>query len=228
MKGNFQLDPESIVDRCEANGARPVPSLAESVTRGAIGFTLVSVAGFAPWALAGRALHRVVGEVGMYAACAVVFVGLSGVLLHRLIIGPGSLRRFYALFSVAFLTYAVCWTVAWIGLRGQVGGIIGLLLGTMAMAWILVRAFDAGNALIAVALQLFVLNAIGYFGGGWVAAAVARQAPVEWFGIALDRSGMRAVAMLMWGVCYGLGLGTGLGLAFYQCQTRVRALLASR
>jgi hypothetical protein len=38
--------------------------------------------------------------------CAIVFIVLSGLLLHRLIIGPGSLGRFYKLFSAAFAVAA--------------------------------------------------------------------------------------------------------------------------
>ena len=88
----FQLDPQSVVDRVTASGAPvQIPSLAGSLLRGILGFTIVSVAGFAPWALGGRLLQRSVGEAGMYAACAVTFIGLSGLVLHRLIIGPGSL-----------------------------------------------------------------------------------------------------------------------------------------
>src|SRR4051812_23710829 len=101
----FRLDPKS---RALANPAPP-PGWFAFVVRGSIGFMIVSVAGFAPWALAGRPLHRAIGEVGLYAVCAIVFIGLSGLLLHRLIIGPGSLGRFYRLFTVAFSGYAIAW-----------------------------------------------------------------------------------------------------------------------
>ena len=99
----FQLDPQSIAQRVQAGGQLPrVPTLGESVLRGMIGFTLVSLGGFAPWVLAGRWFYRNLGEVGLYATCAIVFIGLSGLLLHRLIVGPGSLVRFYKIFSLAF------------------------------------------------------------------------------------------------------------------------------
>ena len=88
----LQLDPKSVTERAQAaEGLTVVPSLETSLWRGITGFTIVSVAGFAPWALAGRWFNRTVGEAGMYAACAIVFIGLSGLCLHRLIIGPGSL-----------------------------------------------------------------------------------------------------------------------------------------
>jgi hypothetical protein len=220
------LGPEQIADRVNALGRSPhVPSLAQSVVRGTLGFTIVSVAGFAPWALGGRALHAAVGEVGMYAVCAFVFVALSGLLLHRLIIGPGSLVRFYVLFTAAFLAYAACWTLAWMTLRGNLGSVTGLLFGTAAMAWMIVYAFDARRDFVKVAAVLFVLNTVGYFAGGWVEAALVRLRTIHILGMTLNRRSTLTLAMLAWGVCYGIGFGAGLGLAFYVCQAKARTLL---
>lgn len=196
------------------------------VVRGALGFALVSIAGFAPWALAGRWLHQTVGEIGMYAACAVVFTSLSGPFLHRLIIGAGTLFRFYLLFGAGFGAYALAWTIAWMTLRGHVGGLIGLLSGTLAMAWIFVRAFGAAGLWAKVTLELFAGNAVGYFAGGWVEGKIARINAMHLLDAGVDRPALRVVAMLMWGLCYGIGFGVGLGLAFYHCQTRARALLS--
>src|SRR5436190_9331129 len=96
----FQLDPESIAARVRAlGGVARVPTLAESVMRGVLGFTLVSMAGFLPWPIFGLWFHRL-RELHLYLACTAVFIGLSGVCLHRLILGPGSLSRFYKLFSL--------------------------------------------------------------------------------------------------------------------------------
>jgi hypothetical protein len=176
----------------------------------------VSVPGFAPWAFAGRTLHHAVGEVGLYVACAVVFMGLSGAVLHKLLIGPGSLWRFYALFAIAFTTMA---------LRGNAGSVAGLLLGTVAMGRLLVRAFNSRNELLKVTAALFILNALGYFAGGWVEGYLAGMRADRLLGLAVTRQERMRVAMLLWGVCYGLGLGTGLGLAFYWCQSRARAVL---
>jgi hypothetical protein len=222
----LKLDPRHIADRVNAVSRSPhVPSLAESVVRGMLGFIIVSVAGFAPWALGGRALHAAVGEIGLYAVCAFVFVALSGLLLNRLIIGPGSLVRFYLLFTVAFLAYAACWTLAWMTLRGNLGSVIGLLFGTAVMAWMLVYAFDAHGDFVKVAVVLFVLNAVGYFAGGWVEAELVRLRTIHILGLILNRRSTLTLAMLAWGVCYGIGFGAGLGLAFYVCQTKARALL---
>jgi hypothetical protein len=196
-----------------------------SVTLGAVGFTAVSVAGFVPWAVFARPLRRSIGELGMYLVCAAVFLVLSGLLLHRLIIGPGSLSRFYKIFTPAFLVYAVAWIVCWMQLRGPLGmdaaGALGLFVGALLMGLIFTRAFDAGHALVRVVLAIFVLNAAGYFIGGWVEGALMAQREAGLFG--LSSRGTAILAMLSWGVFYGLGLGAGLGLAFYFCQSSARA-----
>lgn len=207
----FQLDPPSIAKRARAAGS-PVPSLGASLMRGMIGFTIVSVAGFVPWAVFGQWFHQQVGEAGMYAVCAVVFLALTSPLLHRLIIGPGSVSRFYKVFGLSFTAYSVAWIAGWMALRGHLGSIAGLLVGTMVMACMLVAAFDALRVVVRVFLALFVLNSIGYFVGGISEAAFIKQYPLY--------------AKLSWGVFYGLGFGAGLGLAFHICQERARKLLA--
>lgn len=208
----FQLDPQSLADRARAAGVA-APTLNASLMRGSLGFTVVSVAGFVPWAVCGRWLNRHVGEAGMYAVCALVFVGLSGPLLHRLILGPGSLTRFYKLFGAAFMAYSVAWIVGWMALRGHPGSIAGLFAGTAVMGLMLCAAFGARRELLKVVGALFVLNSLGYFIGGEVEGILFRKHALT--------------AMLLWGVFYGLGLGAGLGLAFHFCQSRARELLAT-
>ena len=207
----FQLDPQSIANRARAAGS-PVPSLGASMIRGMIGFTIVSVAGFVPWAVFGKGLQQQVGEAGLYAACAVVFLALTSPLLHRLIIGPGSVSRFYKLFGISFTAYSIAWIAGWMALRGHPGSIAGLLAGTMVMACMLVAAFDALRIVVKVFFALFVLNSIGYFVGGLSEAALIKEHSLA--------------AKLSWGVFYGIGLGAGLGLAFHFCQARARKLLA--
>jgi hypothetical protein len=77
----------------------------------------------------------------------------------------GSLWRFYALFAIAFTLYSVGWIIGWMALRGNVGSLAGLFLGTVAMGWLLVKAFDSRNEFLKIVVALFVLNAIGYFAG---------------------------------------------------------------
>ncbi len=208
----FQLDPSSIAARARAAGST-VPSLGASIMRGMVGFTVVSVAGFVPWAVFGKWFRGHGGEAGMYAACAIVFLVLTAPLLHRLIIGPGSMSRFYKVFCPAFAAYSVAWIVGWMTVRGHPGSIAGLLAGTMVMGCMLVAAFDALHAVVKVVLALFILNSIGYFVGGVSEAMFIKEYPLY--------------AKLSWGVFYGIGLGAGLGLAFHFCQERARKLLAS-
>ena len=205
----FQLNPQSIAARVQASGQPPrVPSLAASVLRGIIGFTLVSVAAFSMWPIIDRWFPWM-GETGLYVASTAVFIGLSGPLLHRLIIGPGSLPRFYKLFTLAFTAYVIAWAACWIWLRSDVGEFAGLLCGTAAMGAILAVAFDAQRAVVKIIAALFLLNAAGYSAGGWIEGKLAVY--------------HRLVAILLWGICYGIGLGAGLGLAFHFCQARARA-----
>jgi len=210
----FQLDPQSIAARVHASGdPTPPPTLTASLLRGIFGFTVVSVAGFSPWAIFDR-WFPAMREMDLYLACTAVFIGMSGLCLHRLVIGPGSLSRFYKLFFLAFGAYAVVWVSLWMWLRGDAGSIAGLLGGTAAMGTILVLAFDAQRVLLKVVAALFILNALGYYAGGWVEGKLVGD--------------HRVAAMLLWGVCYGVGFGAGLGVAFYLCQTQARDALLRR
>src|SRR5687767_13807422 len=162
----FQLDPQSIAGRTTAG--TEIPSLSASLRRGMVGFTLLALAGFAPWALFGRWFYRTAGEVWLYVECAIVFIALSGALLHGLIIGAGSLARFYKLFSISFAAYSVGWTLGWMSLRGDAGSLAGLAAGTTAMGLILATAFGATGNSIKIIAALFTLNSIGYFAGQWI------------------------------------------------------------
>ena len=188
----------------------PLPSFAVSVRRGIVGFTLLSVAGFLPWPILDLWFRRGT-ETQLYVACIALFIGLSGPLLHRLIIGPGSLSRFYKLFAPAFVAYAAVWIAFWVWLRGRNGEIAGLLGGTAVMGAILAFAFDAQRSVVKIVTALFALNALGYFVGGWFEGKLA-----------IDH---RLAAMMIWAVCYGVGFGAGLGVAFHLCQARAREAL---
>lgn len=221
----FQLDPASLAQRTGSRRRGPAGSLSSSVVLGAAGFCAVSLAGFVPWAYFGRALGAVVGEAGMYAVCAAVFMALAGLFLHRLILGPGSLGRFYRLFAIAFGAYSVAWIAGWMLLRGHPGSVAGLLAGTALMGWLLTRAFDARDAWIPVSAVLFLTNAAGYFIGGWVEGTLMGLPELRLAGSPLPRRSQMRLAMLSWGLFYGLGLGAGLGYAFHRCQRAARRLL---
>ncbi|MBL9139124.1 MAG: hypothetical protein JNK85_24870 [Verrucomicrobiales bacterium] len=222
----FQLHAQSLAHRAQNGGPTSAPlSLSVSIVLGSIGFCLVSIAGFIPWAIFGRELGRSLGEAGMYAVCALVFIALAGPFLHRLIMGGGSLLRFYQLFPIAFGAYSIAWIAGWMALRGHPGSLVGLLAGTALMGWILTRAFDAQDALWPIVAALFLSNAAGYFIGGWVEAGLMKARELSFFGNPLPRRSQMRFAMLAWGVFYGLGLGAGLGYAFHRCQRAARSLI---
>jgi hypothetical protein len=217
----FQLDPQSLAAR--ARGSAP-PTLGASLWRGIIGFTIVSIAAFAPWGVFGKPVRAQVGELGMYLACAVVFLLLSGLLLHKLIVGSGSLPRFYRLFTLSFTAYSFAWIAGYMLLRGHLGSIVGLLLGALVMGGMFVAAFDAQRQFVKVVAALFVLNCIGYFPGGWIELYMFALPD----GHFATKATQDMFARMQWAVTYGVGLGAGLGVAFYLCQSQARALLAAR
>jgi len=227
MLSLLHLDPEHLAGRLRvAPSASAPPSLSASLLRGSVGFTLVAIAGFAPWALAGRWLHQAIGELGMYLVCAGVFVALSGPLLYRLVIGPRALARFAILFMAAYLSYAALWITAWMTLHGNPGSLTGLACGCLVMGWILCRAFAARGVLAPVVAALLVGNLLGYYGGGYAEAWVAGLSVPGVAVITREKVPPTALAMLSWGVCYGFGVGTGLGAALYLCQAEHRAVFA--
>jgi hypothetical protein len=221
----FGLDPQSIITRAKTT-SQPVhlPTLGESITRGMIGFTLVSLGGFAPWVLAGGWFYRNTGELGLYAVCAVVFIGLSGVLLHRLILGPGSLSRFYQIFSLAFVGYAVAWTIGWMVFRGVTGSVVGALAGIAVMGGILAIGFDAGKEFLKIFAVLLLTNVAGYFIGEWAYNLVKALKEGNASGLVLEQSTRAMGSKAAWGLFYGVGFGAGIGWAFYLCQAKARSL----
>ncbi len=219
----LQLDPQNLVGRARDGGAQ-APSLATSLWRGIVGFMLVSLAGFAPWVVGGTWLYNHFGEFSVYVICAFSFVLFSGLMLHRLIIGPGSFVRFYKLFGAAFGVYAATWIFCWMMIAGETGCLIGLLAGTVFMGLILAHAFEATRSTIFIVAALS-LNLLGYYGGSWIEGLVTRRQDFKLWLIAHGVSHPAMIAQLSWGAVYGISFGVGLGLAFYFCQAQARALL---
>jgi hypothetical protein len=207
----FQLDPASIAARTRAAGqASRLPTLTTSVLRGLIGFSILSILGFLPWPIMDF-WFPFLREGHLYVACTAIFIGLSGPCLHRLILGPGSLWRFYKLFAIAFIAYAVVWVGFWVAWRGDAGSLAGLFGGAAVMCGILAFAFDAPGAFPLSLVALFVLSTAGYYLALWVEGKIL-----------LDH---RVASMFLWALFYGLGFGAGLGAAFHFCQARARELL---
>ena len=181
---------------------------------GTVGFTAVSIAGFAVWAFGGRWFRS---EVSLYAASAAVFIAASGLFLHRLIDGAARIVRFYKAFIPAFLAYALVWCLCWFEGRDGAGEWLGSLFGCAAFVVVLAAVFRNWRNVVLAVLLVFALHSAGYFAGGWAykrAGATARR-ELGW-----SRQTAGVVARLSWGLFYGLGFGAGIGFAFHTAQTR--------
>ena len=181
-------------------------SLQRSVAIGATGFALASVAVYGLWAAGGGPLQRALGEAGFYAVCALLFVALGSYLLRPLTKLP--LGKFAAVFTTAFLAYAVAWCAAWFAAKGRVGEWIGSAAGAVAFCVVLAAWFKAWRVLALITLVFFLAHSAGYFAGGWGFSALRRDHAV--------------VAKLAWGLLHGLGMGVGLGFAFYKAQASIK------
>lgn len=177
-----------------------------AMLHGAWRFTLVSVAAFSVWAFAGGWLTRQAGEGGLYAACALAFVVLAGLLLAPLVQGPRRVLRCYLVFVPAFVAYALAWSACWFVWPSRVGEWGGAAAGSVffvaVAAWRLRGAWRDVPLAIAA---FFALHLLGYFAG-----SLAMDALVH--------AGQKRAGMLAWGACYGLGFGAAIGWVFQRLQ----------
>ncbi|MCI0621604.1 MAG: hypothetical protein L0387_08035, partial [Acidobacteria bacterium] len=86
-------------------------------------------------------------------------------------------------------------------LRRAAGEWMGSLAGPAALGLVLAAACGAWSRFPKIAGALIVAHSAGYFLGEWLH---------HW----IDGK----TGMLLWGVCYGLGFGFGLGRALYLAQ----------
>jgi hypothetical protein len=195
------------------------PGVVHSMVRGSIGFGIVGLAAFSIWAFGGKWFQNHLGEVGLYGACALVFVALSGLLLHPLLGGSGSLLRFYATFIPAFLAYAIVWCTAWFCLRFGPGEWLGALLGTATFVGVVSWRLHNFRGYFQTTLIVFALNSAGYFLGGKLMHWLLGPGGSTVFS-GLSKPDLLVVAKLAWGLLYGLGFGAGIGYAFYASQKK--------
>ena len=100
----FGLTPEQIQQRTDTTDLRSTKTTASSMFYGALSFAIVSTLAYSLWAF-----RLVRGEALLFATIAIVYLGLSGLALSRLLIIPRSLFRFMGLFALSFLIYAIAW-----------------------------------------------------------------------------------------------------------------------
>ena len=223
----FGLDTESILARVAHNAVPPrEPTVRQSLLIGGVGFGFVGLAAFAVWAVGGKALTSAVGEPGLYAVCALVFIGLAGAVFGQLVIGPGGTQRIYGLFTLAFVVYSVAWCVAWFGLRGTLAAeLAGAVLGSAGMAGVMTWGFGAGREFLRVSAVLVLLNALGYFLGEVWWRWLPSEGGAQLFGDLFNRPQRAMLAMLGWGGVYGAFFGAGVGYVIFRCQHEVRTRL---
>jgi hypothetical protein len=190
-----------------------------SMVRGSIGFGIVGLAAFSIWAFGGKWFQNHLGEAGLYGACALVFVALSGLLLYPLLRGSGSLLRFYAIFIPAFLTYAITWCTAWFLLRFGPGEWLGALLGTAAFVGVVSWRLNNFRGYLQTTLIVFALNSAGYFLGGQAMHWLLGPGGSTMFSGA-SKPDLLVVAKLAWGLLYGFGFGAGIGYSFHAVQKK--------
>ncbi len=172
-------------------------SVGYSLIYGALSFAAVSAAAYSIWAF------RLLGqEATLYAAIAIVYLGLGGLALSRLVAASGAWKRFPGLFAAAFFLYALGWCAFWFGLRGKhLADLWGALAGLAAMVWLLQSAFGTRPGFLRLLLVLFVCHSAGYYLGGELYAQFRG-----------------ATGRLLWGVAHGLGFGAGLGYVLHTLQ----------
>lgn len=184
---------------------------------GSLGFAAVSVVAFSLWAFGGPWFHSHGGDAAMYSAIAVAFLGLTGVVLHKLVRGERPLARFYAAFVPAFFAYAVVWCLAWFVIKGSPGEWVGSLAGSLVFSAVVMKRMGATTATLSTGLIVFVAHSLGYFLGGKVMYGILRGCCADLFA-GWSREQIKIVAMLGWGLLYGLGFGAGIGIAFDRAQ----------
>jgi len=208
----FGLDAKSVLRRLQAGSSPPhVPTCGESLLAGSLGFALVSLVVFGTVAFGERWLYAHLGRLGSYAFWTLLFVGGAGAMLNLVVIGQRTLARFYGVFTLGFLTYAVTWTAAYFIFKREMGEWIGGFIGTIFMALVLCGTFGALHAVGRATAAMLGGNLAGYFLGRLVWTSVAGSP-----------------GMIGWGIIYGLGFGLGLGYTLYACQARVRSELIAK
>ena len=129
----FGLTPEQIRQSSETSDLGPTKSLTASMLYGTLSFAIVSTLAYSLWAF-----RLVRGEALLFTAIAVVYLGLSGLALGRLL----SIPTYFSLHCPVrpVLPALRNCLVLWFGLGGQYhGDLYGSAAGLLA-AWFFHRA----------------------------------------------------------------------------------------
>ncbi len=193
----FGLSPDAPTATPTVPSRRPV-GLTSSIAYASVSFGLVSVLAYSIWA------YRLVeGTAALYSSIAIVYLGLAGLALSRLVLAPGAWWRFSLLFAAGFFVYAIGWCAFWFGLKGRnYADLWGAIAGLAGLTWLLQRAFGATGGFVRAFVVLVALHSAGYYLGGELYASVRG-----------------ANGRLLWGAAHGVGFGAGLGYVIFVFQT---------
>ena len=201
----FGLHPDQVVAR-SSPALRPTPTISGAMIHGALSFGAVSVLAYSIYAF-----KWVPGTVPMYAAVAVIYLGLGGVALGRLVHGTGGTKRFAVLFALGFLLYALGWCAGWFALKAKYHGEIwGSLLGLAALTWLLQRAFGHARDFLPGFGVLFLCHTLGFTLGDNLHGLVPYP-----------------LGGLLWGLGHGLGFGAGIAYVVFHGQEPLKMRLRS-
>ncbi len=205
---------------------QPPRSTISAMILGAVSFAMVSLLGFAVWALGGRWLHAHFGEIGLFATCMIVFLGASGLLMHPLVNGSNRLLRFYSVFIPAFFAYATVWSLSWFVLHFGLGEWLASLLGSVAFVAMASWRLGGRGSFVKTCAVVFVAHSAGYFLGGKLMVSLGGLGGTAG---GFSKAQVALVAKLGWGVLYGFGFGAGIGYAFcaFKEQAESTASVAS-
>lgn len=189
-----------------------------SILLGSFGFAFVSLVAFSLWAFGGRWFHAHGGDATMYPAIAIVFLGLTGLVLQGLVRGERRLACFYSAFVPAFFAYAVVWCLAWFVIKKAPGEWAGSLAGSFVFAFVAMKRLGARSGFLITGLLVFIAHSAGYFAGGKLMYGILGGEFASVFE-GWSHEAIKSTAMLSWGLCYGLGFGAGIGVAFERGQS---------
>src|SRR3954466_3970017 len=182
-----------------------------AILNGAWRFAFVSVLAFGFWAIQPKILPKSYGEPATFVGCLIAFALFAEIFLVALVHQPNARRKFNGSFIPAFVIYAAVWSASWFALHLRAREWIGSALACAAFAAILQWRLGAREGLCRVILLLIITHTLGYYLGGKV-FYMARHPPeliASW-----PKENIWTLAKLMWGLCYGLGFGAGIGYAF--------------
>ena len=186
----------------------------------AILFTLVALMSFSAWAFGGKLFSS---EIGLYSACAVVFLSLGGISLlpGSPLSSTNSKVGFCIRFAIGFIVYSIVWSVSWFTFRSTFGEVIGSFLGILGLLAILRTSREIKSPLIVGTAIIFLWHTLGYYTGELFYESLQGRGA-----LAVPRDSISpitpTIARMSWGLFYGLGMGLGLSHVI-QRSSQIRA-----